>query len=301
MTEHSRQGTDRFSGIDQPPTLRVRALDSAELTASRLIWAESKIGIPTQFENKDGYLVCLQRLDLPAAPHWIDGRSVARPPLYRGQTVMADLNQEHSSLVHAAVDCVSLYASRDALERFQAEHDLPRITSLRASPDLPLDDDIIRNLCECLLPAFDRPEATSQLFVDHVALALLAHLTARYGSQRAHLRPIRGGLAPWQERRAKEILLARIDGKVGLDELARACGLSRSHFARAFKTTTGVSPLQWLLAQRIERAKTLLLNSNLPIDQVAHGCGFTDQSHFTRAFLKAVKVTPGRWRRDRRY
>jgi AraC-like DNA-binding protein len=95
------------------------------------------------------------------------------------------------------------------------------------------------------------------------------------------------------------MLLANLNGKIGLGELARACGLSRSHFAREFKTTTGMPPLQWLLTQRIERAKNLLLNPSVPIDLIAHQCGFTDQSHFTRSFSKAVGVTPGSWRRIR--
>jgi transcriptional regulator GlxA family with amidase domain len=95
------------------------------------------------------------------------------------------------------------------------------------------------------------------------------------------------------------MLLANIDGRIGLDELARACSLSRSHFARAFKATTGMTPMQWLLNQRVERAKNLLLNSTLPIDEIAHTCGFSDQSHFSRAFLRAIGDTPGAWRRAR--
>ena len=57
--------------------------------------------------------------------------------------------------------------------------------------------------------------------------------------------------------------------------------------------------MQWLLGQRIDRAKDLLLNSRLPIDEIAHNCGFADQSHFTRAFLRAIGDTPGAWRRAR--
>jgi AraC-like DNA-binding protein len=139
------------------------------------------------------------------------------------------------------------------------------------------------------------------MFIDHVSLALLSHLATRYAERPASLAHIRGQLAPWQERRAKEMLLANIDGRIGLDELARACGLSRAHFARSFKATAGATPMQWLLAQRIDRAKNLLLNSGLPIDEIAHHCGFADQSHFTRAFAGRMGDTPGSWRRRRRF
>src|SRR5262249_40904822 len=158
--------------------------------------------------------------------------------------------REHTSVSYGDVDCVSTYISRDALQRFHEEHDLPVVGSLRTADGIGLDDDVVRYLGEALLPAFDQPETANRLFVDHVVLALLAHLPVRYGDSAAVVRTIRGGLAPWQERRAKEMILANLDGKLGLAELADGCELSRSHFARAFKVTTGSSPFRWLLAQR---------------------------------------------------
>ena len=94
--------------------------------------------------------------------------------------------------------------------------------------------------------------------------------------------------------------MARLNGEVTLEVLAQECGLSRSHFARAFKKATGLPPHRWLLDRRIERARELLLNSPLPIADVADLCGFADQSHFTRVFTNALGVSPGEWRRLRR-
>jgi AraC-like DNA-binding protein len=111
---------------------------------------------------------------------------------------------------------------------------------------------------------------------------------------------VRGGLAPWQVRRAKEMLMAHLDGEITLEELAGECQLSRSHFARAFRKTTGLPPHRWLVEQRLERAKDLLLKSDLPLAEIADTCGFSDQSHFTRAFGAALGVAPGEWRRSRR-
>jgi len=254
-------------------------------------------GTPVSLDRNNGYLLCLQRHALLAPNYWIDGRSVPLTPLRTGQFLLLDLNQEHTSISYGNVDCISTYISRDALQRFREEHDLPMMTSLRTIDGMAFDDDTIRHLGEMLMPALERPETANRLFVDHVILALLSHLTALYGERTATVRTVLGGLAPWQERRAKEMILAHIDGRVGLAELASACELSRSHFTRAFKATTGSPPFQWLLIQRIERAKNLLLNSNLPIDQIAEQCGFADPSHFTRTFVKFAGLPPGRWRR----
>ena len=68
-------------------------------------------------------------------------------------------------------------------------------------------------------------------------------------------RALRGGLSPWQERRAKEAMNANLHGDVSIAELARECGLSNSHFARAFKQATGRPPYQWLLEGRVETAQ----------------------------------------------
>jgi AraC family transcriptional regulator len=110
-------------------------------------------------------------------------------------------------------------------------------------------------------------------------------------------RPVRGGLAPWQERRAKEVLSANLDGGVPLTEVARECRLSVSHFSRAFRRTMGVAPHNWLVARRIEVAKEKLRYSRLSLSDVALACGFADQSHLTRAFTGMVGASPGAWRR----
>jgi len=128
-----------------------------------------------------------------------------------------------------------------------------------------------------------------------MALALHAHLSKTYGS----LTPprLRGGLAPWQERRAKEMMLAHMDGDLPLADLAQACGLSRSHFARAFRETTGLPPHRWLMQARLDRAKDYLRTSQLLLGQIAHLCGYADQSHFTRTFSRAMGCSPVAWRR----
>ncbi|KXF75787.1 transcriptional regulator [Paramesorhizobium deserti] len=301
MANEIGRSLGRFVGLEQPRTLSTRFLQLAEITGTRLRWNEPENEAPVRMERSNGYLLCLQRRYLAEYPYWVNDKPVSAMPLDAGQFLFLDMNEEHASLTRGAVDCVSMYLPHEALRRFHEEHDLPSVGALRTASGVAFNDDIIRNLGECLVPAFERPDRVSQLFADHVALALTTHLSASYAEGPVVLRPVRGGLAQWQERRAKEMLLANLDGNIGLGELARACGLSRSHFAREFKTTVGMPPLRWLLVQRIERAKDLLMNPSLPIDQIALHFGFTDQSHFTRAFHKVEGVTPGTWRRIRRF
>jgi AraC family transcriptional regulator len=136
-----------------------------------------------------------------------------------------------------------------------------------------------------------------RLYGDNLSIALLLAL-ARLGSLQAS--PARSGsLAPWQLRRATEYLAAHLADDVELQTLAKVVNLSSSHFSRAFKTSTGLAPHQWLVHARIAKAKELLMKSDRSLAQIAIDVGFADQAHFTRMFGRAVGESPGAWQRTR--
>jgi AraC family transcriptional regulator len=94
--------------------------------------------------------------------------------------------------------------------------------------------------CYPLLPAAAKPEQAHPLFLDHVALALTAHIACTYGGMNPNAGLPRGGLAPWQEKRVKELMTATLQEEVPLSRPATECNLSVRHFARAFRQSTGV-------------------------------------------------------------
>jgi AraC-like DNA-binding protein len=98
-------------------------------------------------------------------------------------------------------------------------------------------------------------------------------------------------------------LTARVDScrdaRLTIAEMAETVGLSESWFANVFKQTTGKTPLQWQLAKRIELAKSLLIQRDLALAEIAAHLGFTDQAHLTKAFKQVVGDTPAAWRRLR--
>ena len=110
------------------------------------------------------------------------------------------------------------------------------------------------------------------------------------------IRPVHPGLQSWQKARVEEMLRARIGSNISLAELAAACAISASHFARSFRSTFGTSARQYLIRLRVERAKALLAQTNKSLAQIADLCGFCDQAAFTRAFNRAEQITPLRWR-----
>ena len=106
-----------------------------------------------------------------------------------------------------------------------------------------------------------------------------------------------GGLCAWQLRRVCEFVDAHLDRDLALDDLAGLINLSGKHFSRAFRQSTGVPPHRWLIERRIDRARSLILNSNLSLAAISLACGFADQSHFTATFRRLTGVTPKAYRR----
>jgi AraC-like DNA-binding protein len=296
MNHRLGHSIERMVGVLEASTLTLTAADSLDFRATHLSWKHVETGQPTECETADGYMVYLLRRPLLPHPCWVDQRSISREAIAPGQFLLLDLCARREAVVRGDVDCISIYSSRDSLRTFQEEHDLPVTGTLAAVDETPYEDEIVWHLSEALVPVLRRPELATKLFVSHVAYALLSRLSAEYGISGA-LRHVRGGLAAWQERRAKDLLLANLDGEISLEELAAECRLSRSHFARAFKRSVGTSPHRWLIKERLEKAKLLLLRTELTVEEVAASCGFYDTSHLTRVFARATRFTPGLWRR----
>jgi len=118
--------------------------------------------------------------------------------------------------------------------------------------------------------------------------------------QHARSKDRRGGLAPWQLRRATEYMAEHLTGAVPLKEIAEQTGLSPSQFGRAFKLSMGISPHKWQMKLRIVEAQELLREGKLPLADIALATGFAEQSHFSRVFKDVVGVPPGVWQREYR-
>jgi AraC family transcriptional regulator len=107
----------------------------------------------------------------------------------------------------------------------------------------------------------------------------------------------RGGLAPWQARRAEAMIEKSLGEKLSVGALAEAVRLSPSHFRRAFRHTFGIAPHGYILRRRIDRAKELMQTTNDALADIALACGLADQSHFSTVFRRIECTSPNAWRR----
>lgn len=151
----------------------------------------------------------------------------------------------------------------------------------------------IAHLMQALRAEADGRNPGGLAAVEAVTTALGYHLVRAAGIEQPRLIHVHGGLSAGAKRRVLEMIDAALDTRLTIEMLAREVGLSPAHFARAFKETLGRAPHQYLLAQRLERARRLLESTALTLSDIAQRTGFADQAHFTRLFKRAFGTTPG--------
>jgi AraC family transcriptional regulator len=125
-------------------------------------------------------------------------------------------------------------------------------------------------------------------------------LLAAHAGSPATVQPVMGGLSPTVLRRAIERLRSDSEADVSLAALASDAGLSRFHFCRAFRESTGLSPHAWLRQHRLEQAMNMLRDTDVSVVSVAAALGYSSQTAFAAAFRKLTGETPSDWRRRTR-
>lgn len=142
----------------------------------------------------------------------------------------------------------------------------------------------LRQVLEWMADLWTRRTAETQLTAQYLFEALMA----TYAGLGAHEVVPASGPVPT----AQEWARLHLDRALDLDDLARKAGMSRFHFARAFRTEVGQAPMSWLRAQRIEEARTLLLCTGLPLKAIAKRVGFPDEFHLSRVFRRVTGQNP---------
>src|ERR1700719_1029180 len=139
---------------------------------------------------------------------------------------------------------------------------------------------------------------SGRLFLDSVEQAMAVTLINGHAVRRRPLQVYRGGLGTTRLQRVKELVHAKMQDDLSLDEMAQSVGLSTAHFARMFRKSTGETPHQFVLRQRLERAKAMLRAPDARVLDVAVACGFKTQQHFAQAFRGVCGISPTGYRQD---
>lgn len=286
-----------FIQLDEKVSVPSQFRVSGTFTITRL---QSPAGLPERITKSSpvpALLVSISLKSLPSSSYhvWTSDKLIPTSIVYPFRSNVIDFDSQPRCWAGSAFDYVHYSVPRKGLDDIAEDLGYGRVSDYRLAV---LEDDlVVAQITKSILPFLGRSHGPSVLALDQFSLILGAHLIQRFGVLHKTARPSKGGLAPWQKRRASELLHENMHGGIRLSEIAHECRLSVSHFARSFKTSFGISTHQWLIQHRIDHAKQLMSQTSMSLTDIAVKSGFNDQAAFTRTFHRFVGVSPARFRR----
>jgi AraC family transcriptional regulator len=168
--------------------------------------------------------------------------------------------------------------------------------SLELLPESKIRDSQIEAIGMMLLTELQQGNLGSKLYIESLANVLAIHLIRQYAATKPQIPIYKGGLPERQMLQILDYIHEHLHKEIKLADLANLLGISQFHFSYLFKQSLGTTPYQYLLQQRVERAKQLLKGSNHSIMEIAFLCGFNSHSHLSKQFRQLTGVAPKAYR-----
>jgi AraC-like DNA-binding protein len=222
---------------------------------------------------------------------FVEGRSVGFTPRHPGSVVFVPAHREWSGWDEGDATGSYLLVSVDTTF---IEQSLGSKHLLGLKPAIGFRDDMIEASLQMIAAELKYPDPISVTMAESQVVQMFVQLLRLLG---LGLEPAKGGLSPFNLKRIIAIVEGRPADPPSPDDLAREIGVSRRHFFRAFKQSTGKTPHSYLAEHRLKRAVDLLRDTDLLATEIALDCGFASSSHFTYAFKRAFGAGPSEFRR----
>jgi AraC family transcriptional regulator len=167
---------------------------------------------------------------------------------------------------------------------------------LELAPEFRARDPQIESIAMLLLSEMKQENIGSRLYIESLVNVLSVHLLRQYTAAKPHLPIYGGGLPQYQLQKVLDYINDHLDRDIKLADLATLLGMSQFHFSHLFKQSLDTTPYQYLLQQRVERAKQLLKQTERAIMDIALDCGFSSHSHLSKQFRQLTGITPKAYR-----
>lgn len=223
-----------------------------------------------------------------------DGKTVRRVTSSPGRFSLLGQGFEQKPLAWSGTrEMLYVVIGAEQLERL-VSHDSD-LACLNVEPQYAVSDPHVVALVLNMRDEIQAGCPTGRLYGEALSIALAARLRARYSRDTAPVGRYGLALSPMQVRRIREYIRKNLASNIGLAELADQVNLSPHYFSMLFKHAFGVAPHGYVLQERIHEAQKKLAVGRTSISELALDLGFSDQSHFSRAFRKVTGMTPKRY------
>ena len=218
------------------------------------------------------------------------GDRLERENVNVGDVVIVPANVNHWRKVETEVcEAICLTVEPQVISRIARETtDLKRVELL---PTFAKSDPLIQHLALNIKANLDS-KCYNRLYAESLFHTLSMHLFKNYSMCKFELKECIGGLPPYKLKQAIEYINDNLDRSIKITDIAKLIDISSYYFCRLFNESTGVSPYQYVIQQRVAKAKNLIKNSKSPLADISYECGFSSQSQMTQHFRKIVGVTP---------
>jgi AraC family transcriptional regulator len=245
--------------------------------------------------SADHYRISVTLRGAHVSAHY-NGRAIYDGKTKPGMVHIAEPNTTISGLLRSPGEALHLFVPKRLLIQLGEEGSTPGLCLRKTIFEF---DNPIGFLGRAIADSILADDSGSRLYVDSLCAAVVARLLYSFSNREPKVFGRPHGLSGWRLKRVREYVDAHLDRPISLQNLADAAGLSPMHFASQFRQACGVRPHEYLLQQRIERSKEMLLHSRTPVIQIALSVGFETQSHYSTIFKRIVGETPTEWRRLR--
>jgi AraC family transcriptional regulator len=221
---------------------------------------------------------------------------IARSRRTVGQASIVPAGQQYSAVWKEELEDIGIHLDPDYVARQARE--LVHTDRIDLIAYCEIGDPLVHQIGRWLAAEADAGAPAGSIYAESLVNTLVAHMLRHYSTAGERFQYHLGGLPKHKLRRVTEFIEENLEHDLTLAEIAEIAELSPFHFARSFKQATGSTPIQFLTQRRIDLAKRLLVESELPIVEVGLRAGFKNQSHFTTLFRKTTAMTPKAYRNE---
>lgn len=212
-----------------------------------------------------------------------------------GSVCVVPASQPHSAFWGDDAEVLTIHLVPAFLQQTAIENEFsPNFEMVYGSSNK--QDRLVSQIGIALVNEANSDNSGETIYSESLMQTLVLHVLKNYSTARYASANLKGGLSGYKLKQVTEYINDNLDQDLSLAELSQIADLSQFHFSRSFRETTGLPPRKFLMKRRVEKAKRLLAESDLPIVEVGFQTGFKTQSHFTSLFRRLTNVTPRVWR-----
>ena len=187
----------------------------------------------------------------------------------------------------------------DFLVQIAAESECLNPDKIELYPIIKASDSQLEYITHAFFHEIKTKALGGRIYSETLAIQFAIHLLRNYCIFPAKLKQYSGGLSSRKLQIVIDYIDANLEESISLNDLSQVAQINSSHyFCKLFKQSTGFSPYQYVMLQRVNKAKQLLKNNNLTLVEIAFRCGFSSQSSFSRAFRKLIGISPQKYKQQ---